>query len=117
MSLRDAVASAIAGREVPAELLEGAFAEIISGEASDILTTALLVALHTKGETVGEIVAAARALRARAVTATCTNLTAAERERRDHAISQLTAPDLSQRPPSRSHRRAPPRPTLRSFGA
>ena len=69
MSLRDAVASAIAGREVPAELLEGAFAEIMSGDASDILTTALLVALHTKGETVGEIVAAARALRAQAVTA------------------------------------------------
>ena len=69
MSLRDAVATAVAGREIPAEILEGAFDEIMSGAASDVLITALLVALHTKGETVGEIVAAARSLRAHAVTA------------------------------------------------
>ena len=68
MSLREAVETAVAGREIPAELLEGAFDEIMSGTASDVLIAALLVALHTKGETVGEIVAAgldrAAALRA-----------------------------------------------------
>ncbi len=69
MSLREAVETAVAGREIPAGLLEGAFDEIMSGKASDVLITALLVALHTKGETVGEIVAAARSLRAHAVTA------------------------------------------------
>jgi anthranilate phosphoribosyltransferase len=69
MSLRDAIATAVAGAEVPSKLLEAAFEEIMSGQASDILISALLVALHTKGETVAEIVAATRALRARAVTA------------------------------------------------
>jgi anthranilate phosphoribosyltransferase len=69
MSLRAAVDAAVAGEEVPAPVLEAAFGEIMSGEASETLIAALLVALHIKGETVGEIVAAARALRARAVTA------------------------------------------------
>jgi anthranilate phosphoribosyltransferase len=69
MSLRAAVDAAVAGKEVPAPILEAAFGEIMSGEASETLIAALLVALHIKGETVGEIVAAARALRARAVTA------------------------------------------------
>jgi anthranilate phosphoribosyltransferase len=66
MSLREAVATATQGREVPAPLLEAAFGEIMDGGGSDVLCAALLVALRTKGETVGEIVAAARAARARA---------------------------------------------------
>ena len=66
MSLRAAVATAIEGREVPAPLLEAAFGEIMDGRGSEILCAALLVALRTKGETVGEIVAAARAARSRA---------------------------------------------------
>jgi anthranilate phosphoribosyltransferase len=69
MSLRAAVDAAVAGEEVPAPVLEAAFGEIMSGKASESLIAALLVALHIKGETVDEIVAAARALRARAVTA------------------------------------------------
>jgi anthranilate phosphoribosyltransferase len=69
MSLRTAVDAAVAGREVPAAALEAAFGEIMAGKASETMITALLVALHIKGETVGEIVAAARALRAKAVTA------------------------------------------------
>jgi anthranilate phosphoribosyltransferase len=69
MSLRAAVDAAVAGEEVPAPILEAAFGEIMSGKASETLVAALLVALHVKGETVGEIVAAARALRAEAVTA------------------------------------------------
>jgi len=66
MSLRAAVATAIEGREVPAPLLEAAFGEIMDGRGSEVLCTALLVALRSKGETVGEIVAAARAARSRA---------------------------------------------------
>ncbi|MGH0029676.1 MAG: anthranilate phosphoribosyltransferase, partial [Myxococcota bacterium] len=71
MSLREAIDRATRREEVPAEVLEGAFGEIMRGEASEVAITALLVALRTKGETVGEIVAAARALRAAAVTAPC----------------------------------------------
>jgi len=70
VSLRAAVDAAVAGREVPGPVLEAAFDEIVSGKASETLISALLVALHIKGETVGEIVAAARAMRACAVTAT-----------------------------------------------
>jgi anthranilate phosphoribosyltransferase len=71
MSLREAVATAIEGKEVPAPLLEAAFGEIMDGRGSEILCTALLVALRSKGETVGEIVAAARAARSRAQTTPC----------------------------------------------
>jgi anthranilate phosphoribosyltransferase len=56
---------------VPAQVLEAAFGEIMEGKATPVGMAALLVALRTKGETVAEIVAAARALRARAVTAPC----------------------------------------------
>jgi anthranilate phosphoribosyltransferase len=66
MSLRDAIETAVRGDEVPAQTLEGAFGEIADGKASPVEIAALLVALRAKGETVGEIVAAARALRARA---------------------------------------------------
>jgi anthranilate phosphoribosyltransferase len=71
MSLRAAVEAAIQGREVPAPLLEAAFGEIMDGRGSAIQSAALLVALRTKGETVGEIVAAARAVRARAQVVPC----------------------------------------------
>jgi anthranilate phosphoribosyltransferase len=68
MSLPEAIEAAARGREVEARLLEDAFGEIMDGKASPVEIAALLVALRTKGETVGEIVAAARALRARAET-------------------------------------------------
>lgn len=66
MSLRAAVATASEGREVPAPVLEAAFGEIMDGGGSDVLCAALLIALRTKGETVSEMVAAARAARSRA---------------------------------------------------
>jgi anthranilate phosphoribosyltransferase len=71
VSVRAAIDRAVRGGELPAALIESAFAEIAAGEASPIGIAALLVALRTKGETVGEIVGAARALRAAAVTAPC----------------------------------------------
>jgi anthranilate phosphoribosyltransferase len=64
-----AIAAASGGQEVGPALLEEAFAEIMDGNASTVQIAALLVALRTKGETVGEITAAARAMRARAETA------------------------------------------------
>jgi anthranilate phosphoribosyltransferase len=58
---------------VPSQVLESAFGEIVEGKATAVGVAALLVAMRTKGETVGEIVAAARALRAHAVTARCSD--------------------------------------------
>jgi len=69
MSVRQALAVAVRGEAVPAALLEAAFGEIMDGKAGPALIAGLLVALRAKGETVDEIVAAARALRARAETA------------------------------------------------
>ena len=67
MSLADALATAVSGSEVPSDELESAFGEIMDGKASPVQVAALLTALRTRGETVGEIVAAARAMRSRAV--------------------------------------------------
>jgi len=69
VSLQAAIEAASGGAEIRPSLLEEAFAEIMDGRASAVRIAALLVALRTKGETVGEITAAARALRARAETA------------------------------------------------
>ena len=68
MSLSRAIEYAVAGEEVPGPVLEDAFGEIVDGKAQPVGIAALLIALRMKGETVGEIVAAAHALRARAVT-------------------------------------------------
>jgi anthranilate phosphoribosyltransferase len=69
--VRTAIERAVRGEELPAELLEEAFAEITAGNATPVGIAALLVALRTKGETVGEIVGAARALRKAARRAPC----------------------------------------------
>jgi anthranilate phosphoribosyltransferase len=69
VSLREAIETAASGRDVEPALLEDAFGQIVEGAATHAQIAALLVALRTKGETVDEIVAAARALRARADTA------------------------------------------------
>jgi anthranilate phosphoribosyltransferase len=64
VNVRQAIALAAGGREVPGPVLEAAFGEIMAGEATPAQIAALLLALRMKGETVDEIVAAARALRA-----------------------------------------------------
>jgi len=69
MSLRDAIETALRGDPVPPGVLENAFGEIADGKASPVAIAALLVALRAKGETVEEIVSAARALRARSLRA------------------------------------------------
>jgi anthranilate phosphoribosyltransferase len=69
MSLTRAIATAVAGEEIPASILGDAFGEIMDGKATPTQIAGVLVALRTKGETVAEIVAVARALRARAHTA------------------------------------------------
>jgi anthranilate phosphoribosyltransferase len=71
MSVREAIEVALAGRDVEASLLEDAFGEIMDGRAPPAQIAGLLVALRAKGERVSEIVAVARALRARASTAKC----------------------------------------------
>ena len=65
-----AISTAMEGSEVPSPILEAAFNEIMDGKASDAQMAALLIALRCKGETVGEIVTAAKVLRSRAVMAT-----------------------------------------------
>ncbi len=57
----DALAS---GRDLPADQAAGVLAEVMGGNASEVETAAVLVALRTKGETVGEIVGLARTMRA-----------------------------------------------------
>jgi anthranilate phosphoribosyltransferase len=66
MKVRAALESAARRETVAPAVLEAAFGEIMDGKASPVAIAALLVALRTKGETTAEIVAAARALRARA---------------------------------------------------
>ncbi|MCC6640899.1 MAG: anthranilate phosphoribosyltransferase [Deltaproteobacteria bacterium] len=69
MSVVAATEIAVRGDEVPIHVLEAAFGEIMDGKATPVGIAALLVALRTKGETAGELVAVARALRSRAVQA------------------------------------------------
>jgi len=66
VTLRDAIECAADGRDVPAALLEAAFGTIMDGKADEVEIAALLIALRTKGESIGEIAALARVLRARA---------------------------------------------------
>jgi anthranilate phosphoribosyltransferase len=71
MSVASAIERAVRGEELPPALIESAFAEIAAGEANPVAIAALLAALRTKGETVGEIVGAARALRAAGALGPC----------------------------------------------
>jgi len=73
MSLREATEAALDGGEVDGALLEAAFGEVMDGKAEPGQLAGLLVALRAKGESVSEIVAIARALRARGTTTAAAN--------------------------------------------
>ena len=66
MRLSELLEKVVCGEALEAAELEAGFGEIMDGEASAIQAAALLAALRARGETVGDIVAIARALRARA---------------------------------------------------
>lgn len=61
--LRDALRKAAAGEPLSAGEAERSLEEIMEGNASPAVTAALLTALRVKGESVGEIVGFARAMR------------------------------------------------------
>ncbi|MEZ4330632.1 MAG: anthranilate phosphoribosyltransferase [Myxococcota bacterium] len=65
-----AIADLVEGRVLEPDRLARALDEIMEGRSSDARTAAFLVALRLRGETVPQLIAAAKALRARAVTAT-----------------------------------------------
>jgi anthranilate phosphoribosyltransferase len=66
--LHAVISDLVEGRRLSPERLGAAFGEVMDGEASPVATGGLLIGLRMKGETVDEIVAVAKALRARART-------------------------------------------------
>ena len=62
--VRKAVGLLAAGEPVPVAHLESAFRSILAGESGEALNAAFLMGLRTRGETVDEIVAGARVMRA-----------------------------------------------------
>jgi anthranilate phosphoribosyltransferase len=64
-TVREAVARVAERGDLSAEEMAGVVGEIMDGQATPALVGALLVGLRMKGETVGEVVGAARAMRAR----------------------------------------------------
>jgi anthranilate phosphoribosyltransferase len=66
VELATAIARVVAGQDLSAEEMAAAIGRIMDGEATPAQMGAFLVALRMKGETVGEVVGAARAMRARA---------------------------------------------------
>jgi len=65
--LTEAIDRVAAGRDLDAGQAAGVLAEIVDGKASEAQAAAFLIALRTKGETVGEIAGLASVLRDRAV--------------------------------------------------
>ena len=74
MPLSDPVSRALLAladrHDLPADLAEDAFAQVMAGEASPVQTAALLMGLRAKGETADEVVGAVVALRAEMVRVT-----------------------------------------------
>lgn len=66
MTLQEAIAALIEGESLASERIEDVFASIMRGEATPAQVGGLLVGLRAKGESIDEIVGAARAMRAHA---------------------------------------------------
>jgi anthranilate phosphoribosyltransferase len=62
--LTAAIDALATGHDLPADQASAVLAEIMGGNASEVETSAVLIALRTKGETVEEIVGLARTMRA-----------------------------------------------------
>ena len=65
--IRDVLAKLIDGQDLPPEAVEATMTAILGGEANAAQIAAFLVAMRMKGETAGEVAAAARVMRAHAV--------------------------------------------------
>ena len=61
--IAESINKAVRGETLSAEEAEGAFTEIMAGEAGEVRTAALLTALHIKGVSISELTGAARAMR------------------------------------------------------
>ncbi len=64
--LTEAIDALASGKDLTADATAAVLAEIMAGDASEVETSAVLIALRTKGETVPEIVGLARTMRAMA---------------------------------------------------
>src|SRR5581483_6064225 len=67
VTLRDAIARLVEGRDLETDEMAAVVETILGGEATPAQIAAFLTALRMKGETVAELVGAARAMRAHAV--------------------------------------------------
>jgi anthranilate phosphoribosyltransferase len=65
--LTEAIDALASGRDLAAEQAAAVLAEIMAGDASEVETAAVLIALRTKGETVDEIVGLATTMRRLAI--------------------------------------------------
>ncbi len=63
-AVRTVVSKLAAGARIPAEQLQAAFQAMLAGESSEALNGAFLMGLRVRGETVDDIVAGARVMRA-----------------------------------------------------
>ena len=69
--LKTAVSELIDGRHLSAEIMKSAVGSIMDGRCTDLEITAFLTALRCRGESIGELVGAARAMRERATPIQC----------------------------------------------
>jgi len=68
LGIRDALARVVAGHDLAADEMAAVVGQIMDGQTTPAQIGALLTALRMKGETVDEVVGAARAMRARMTT-------------------------------------------------
>ena len=69
--LRHAVSELLDGRDLSADAMHAAIGAIMDGRSTEVEIAALLTALHCRGESVGELVGAAQAMRERATAIPC----------------------------------------------